>query len=177
MILIQLYNISVQFEMTESNETNKILQRILEILAKNEARIEMNELTSDTERLIKKAEKDGDDASQKIQSTFDRIHDKLFNINGILVASFFGLGKFPTDAPIISLWLVILPIFVLGYLIFLEQQQMEIFRHASQQMNWNLDTDVAKYGKMINNQNLKSLFAIIVTLGLAIYLAIKVITY
>jgi len=163
--------------MTESNETNKILQRILEILAKNEARIETNELTSESDRLIKKAEKDGDDAIQKIQSTFDRIHDKLFTMNGILVASFFGLGKFPTDNPIVSLWLVILPIFVLGYLIFLEQQQMEIYRHASQRMNWNLKTDVAKYGKMINRQNLKSLFAIIVTMGLAIYLAIKVITY
>lgn len=163
--------------MTESNETNKILQRILEILAKNEARIETNELTSESDRLIKKAEKEGDDASQKIQSTFDRIHDKLFTINGILVASFFGLGKFPTDNPIVSLWLVVLPIFVLGYLIFLEQQQMEIYRHASQRMNWNLDTDVTKYGKMINKQNLKSLFAIIVTIGLAIYLAIKVITY
>jgi len=158
-------------------ETNKILQRILEILTKNEARIEINELTSESDRLIKKAEKDGDDASQKIQSTFDRIHDKLFTINGILVASFFGLGKFPTDNPIVSLWLVILPIFVLGYLIFLEQQQMEIYRHASQRMNWNLDTDISKYGKMINRQNLKSLFAIIVTIGLAIYLAIKVITY
>lgn len=163
--------------MTELKETNWILQRILEILEKNEARIQANELTADGDNLIKKAEKDGDDASKKIQSTFDRIHDKLFTINGILVASFFGLGKFPTDNPITSLWLVILPICVLGYLVFLEQQQMEIYRHASQRMNWNLDTDVAKYGRMINRQNIKSLFAIIVTFGLFIYLAIKVIMY
>lgn len=163
--------------MTELNETKKILERILEILAKYEARIETNELTSESDRLIKKAEKEGDDASQKIQSNFDRIHDKLFTINGILVASFFGLGKFPTDNPIVSLWLVVLPIFVLGYLIFLEQQQMEIYRHVSQRMNWNFDTDVTKYGKMINKLNLKSLITIIVTIGLAIYLAIKVITY
>nr|WP_299346391.1 hypothetical protein [Allomuricauda sp.] len=163
--------------MKESNETNRILQRILEILTKNEARIEVNEMTAEGDKLIQKAEDEGDEASKKIQSTFDRIHDKLFTINGILVASFFGLGKFPIENPIVNLWLAIIPIAVLGYLVFLEQRQMEIYRHASQRMNWNLDTDVAKYGKMINRQNLRSLFAIVVTFSLFIYLAIKVITY
>ena len=113
--------------MTDLKENNKILQRILEILAKNEARISTNELTAESDNLIEKAEKEGDAAAIKIQSTFDRIHDKLFTINGILVASYFGLGKFPTDNPIISLWLVIFPISILCYLIFLEQQQMEIY--------------------------------------------------
>ncbi len=158
-------------------QTNKILEKILELLAKNEARISTNEFSAEGDKLIEKAEKEGEEASKKIQSTFDRIHDKLFTVNGILVASFFGLGKFPTDNPIVSLWLVILPISVLIYLVFLEQQQMEIYRHASQRMNWNFDKDVAKYGKMISRQNLKSLFAIFVTFGLFIYLAIKVITY
>lgn len=158
-------------------QTNKLLEKILELLAKNEARISTNEFSSEGDKLIEKAEKEGEEASKKIQSTFDRIHDKLFTVNGILVASFFGLGKFPTDNPIVSLWLVLFPIFVLCYLIYLEQQQMEIYRHASQRMNWDFDKDVAKYGKMINRQNLKSLFAIIVTFGLFIYLAIKVIIY
>ncbi|EGV43318.1 hypothetical protein BZARG_3102 [Bizionia argentinensis JUB59] len=158
-------------------QTNKLLEKILELLAKNEARISTNEFSSEGDKLIEKTEKEGEEASKKIQSTFDRIHDKLFTVNGILVASFFGLGKFPTDNPIVSLWLVLFPIFVLCYLIYLEQQQMEIYRHASQRMNWNFDKDVAKYGKMINRQNLKSLFAIIVTFGLFIYLAIKVIIY
>ncbi|WP_400072920.1 hypothetical protein [Zobellia russellii] len=158
-------------------DSNEILKQILELLAKNEARISTNELTSEGDKLIEKVEKEGEEASRKIQSTFDRIHDKLFTVNGILVASFFGLGKFPTDNPIISLWLVLLPISVLCYLIFLEQQQMEIYRHSSQRMNWNLDKDVVKYGGMITRQNSRSLFAIIITFGLFTYLAIKVITY
>lgn len=158
-------------------QTNKLLEKILELLAKNEARISTNEFSLEGDKLIEKAEREGEEASRKIQSTFDRIHDKLFTVNGILVASFFGLGKFPTDSPIVSLWLVLFPIFVLCYLIYLEQQQMEIYRHASQRMNWNFDKDVAKYGKMINRQNLKSLLAIIITFGLFVYLAIKVITY
>lgn len=163
--------------MEDIKRTNEILQRVLEILAKNEARKSINELSAESDKTIEKIEKEGEEAVKKIQSTFDRIHDKLFTINGILVASFFGLGKFPTDNPIISLWLVILPISILGFLIFLEQQQMEIYRHSSQRMNWNIDTDVTKYGKMISKQNLKSLFAIVATFGLFIYLAIKVITY
>lgn len=163
--------------MSDTKETNKILQRILEILAKNEARISTSELTAEGDELVKKAERDGEEASKNIQSTFDRIHDKLFTINGILVASYFGLGKLPTDDPIVNLWLAILPIAVLIYLVFLEQQQMEIYRHASQRMNWNFDKDVEKYGRMINRQNFKSLFGIIMTFGLFIYLAIKVITY
>ena len=161
--------------MNEVNEPNKVLEKILNILTKNEVRISINESIAEGDRLIKKAEKEGDDASKSIQSSFDRIHDKVFTINGILVASFFGLGKFPTDKPIINLWLAVLPILVLGYLVFLEQRQMEIYRHASQRMNWNLDTDVVKYGRMINKQNLRSLFAIILTFGLFVYLAVKVI--
>lgn len=158
-------------------QTNKILEKILKLLAKNEARISTNEFSAEGDELIQKVKKEGEEASKKIQSTFDRIHDKLFTVNGILVASFFGLGKFPTDNPIVSLWLVLFPIFVLCYLIYLEQQQMEIYRHASQRMNWDFDKDVAKYGKMISRQNLKSLFAIIITFGLFIYLAVRLITY
>ncbi|WP_339662965.1 hypothetical protein [Croceibacter atlanticus] len=168
----------MQFEkMTDLKENNKILQRILEILAKNEARISTKEMTAETDKLIEKAENEGDASALKIQSTFDRIHDKLFTVNGILVASYFGLGKFPVNEPIINLWLVILPISVLCYLIFLEQQQMEIYRHASQRMKWDLDKDVEKYGKMIGRQNLKSLLAIFLTFGLFVYLAIKLIAY
>ncbi len=174
---MKVLHINKLYVILEMNETNKILQKILEMLAKNEARISTNEMSAEGDKLIEKAEKEGEEASKKIQSTFDRIHDKLFTINGILIASFFGLGKFPTDNPIVSLWLVILPISVLGYLVFLERQQMGIYRHASQRMNWNFDKDVAKYGKMINRQNLKSLFAIVITISISIYLAIKVITY
>ena len=71
--------------MTDLKENNKILQRILEILAKNEARISTKEMTAETDKLIEKAENEGDASALKIQSTFDRIHDKLFTVNGILV--------------------------------------------------------------------------------------------
>lgn len=64
--------------MEEQKETNKVLQRMLEIMAQNEARIQTKELTSESEGLIDKAEKEGEEATKKLQTTFDRIHDKLF---------------------------------------------------------------------------------------------------
>ncbi len=161
--------------MEEQNETNKLLQRMLEIMAQNEARIQTKELTSESDGLIDKAEKEGEEATKKIQTTFDRIHDKLFTVNSILVALYVGFGKFPQDEPIFSLWYVMFPIANIFYLIYLEISQMSIFRHASQRMNWNFTTDVDKYGRMINKQTWKSIFAWLFTIGLVIFLAIKVI--
>ncbi|CAM1370472.1 conserved hypothetical protein [Tenacibaculum litoreum] len=43
--------------MSESKETNKILQRILELLTRNEARVSTNEMTAEGDELIKKAER------------------------------------------------------------------------------------------------------------------------
>lgn len=163
--------------MKEPKETNILLSKIIELLAKNETRISTNELMSDGDNLIRKAEKDGDEVSKKIQSSFDRIHDKLFNFNNMLIAAFLGLSKFPTELPIFSLWVALLPILNLIYLMLLEKWQMEIYRHLANRMEWNLTTDVDKYGKMINSQNLRSLLSIITTFGLFIFLVIKILTY
>jgi len=161
--------------MKEQKETNNLLQRMLDIMAQNEARIQTKELTSDTDGLINKAEKEGEEATKKLQTTFDRIHDKLFTVNSILVALYVGFAQFPQDDPIFSLWFVLFPIANIFYLIYLEISQMRIFRHASQRMNWNFTTDVEKYGRMINQQTLKSIFAWLFTIGLVTFLAIKVI--
>ena len=106
--------------MNESKETNTILKQILELLTKNEVRVSTNELTEDSDKIFKKFEREAEDATKKIQSTFDRIHDKLFNFNNMLIAAFLGLSKFPTEQPILSLWMSILPIANLIYLMFLE---------------------------------------------------------
>ncbi|REH50596.1 hypothetical protein C7448_104208 [Tenacibaculum gallaicum] len=160
--------------MGENKETNEILQQILKLMAKNEVRIDTKERMSEGDGLIKKAEKEGEDAANKLQTIFDRIHDKLFTINSILIALYIGFAKFPADNPLFSLWYVLLPIGSIFYLVYIEISQMSIFRHASQRMNWNFSTDVEKYGRMINRQNLKSLLAWIITILLVIFLAIKV---
>ncbi|WP_165750571.1 hypothetical protein [Cellulophaga sp. Z1A5H] len=158
-------------------KSNKILEQIVKLLAQNEARISTNELTAEGDNLLDKAEREGDEASKKIQSSFDRIHDKLFTFNNMLIAAFLGLSKFPSDEPIFSLWAAILPIVNLIYLMLLEKWQMEIYRHASKRMQWNFTTDVQKYGQMINRQNLRSLLSIVTTFGLFVYLVVKILSY
>lgn len=161
--------------MEKDKETNEILQKILNIVAKNEVRLDSNERMSEGDELIKKAEKQGEDAVKKLQTTFDRIHDKLFTINSILVALYVGFAKFPDENPLFSLWFVLFPIGNIFYLVYLEISQMSIFRHESQRMNWNFNSDVEKFGKMIKRQNLKSLLAWIFTILLTIFLAIRMI--
>ncbi|CAM1342210.1 hypothetical protein [Tenacibaculum amylolyticum] len=165
--------------MSESEKTNKVLQQILDLISKNDARLEVNELTTESESFIDKAKKEADEATKKIQSTFDRIHDKLFNFNNMLIAAFLGLSKFPTETPILSLWMAILPILNLIYLMFMEYSQMEIYRHAAKRMEWSLDVnlDVRKYGNMIRKQTRRSLFSIFTTFGLFIFLVIKILAY
>ena len=163
--------------MSGLKEENKILKQILELLAKNEARINVNELTAESGDIIKEFKNDASEALKKIQSTFDRIQDKLFNFNNMLIAAFLGLSKFPSGEPILSLWMAILPIANLIYLMFLEYWQMEIYRHVAKNMEWDIEKDVKKYGEMISSQNIRSLLSIITTFSLFVFLVIKILIY
>ena len=162
--------------MSEKKEDTKVLKEIRDLLQSIDAREETNELISESNGLIKKAEKRSNDALNKIGSSFDRIHDKLFTFNNILLAAFLGLSKYPSEDPIFHLWSVFLPILNLVLLIILEKMQMEIYRHQSLEMKWT-ETDREKHGRMIRNQNLRSLSAILFTLGIFIYLLIAIAIY
>lgn len=162
--------------MTEKSEDNKLLEEIRDLLHSLDAREETNELFSESSGLIKKAENRADDALNKISSSFDRIHDKLFTFNNIMLAAFLGLSKYPTENPIFDLWSVFLPIVNLIFLIILEKTQMEIYRHQSLEMKWE-EPDRVQHGKMINKQNLRSLLAIFITFGIFIYLLVKITIY
>ena len=162
--------------MSEKKEDTKLLKETRDLLQSIDAREETNELISESNGLIKKAEKRSNDALNKIGSSFDRIHDKLFTFNNILLAAFLGLSKYPSEDPIFHLWSVFLPILNLVLLIILEKMQMEIYRHQSLEMKWT-ETDREKHGRMIRNQNLRSLSAILFTLGIFIYLLIAITIY
>ncbi|MDQ0592556.1 hypothetical protein QFZ37_000925 [Chryseobacterium ginsenosidimutans] len=47
------------------------------------------------------------DGVRDVFKYFDRINDKLFNFNNILIAGFFALGKLKDDVP---MWMIIFPI-------------------------------------------------------------------
>ena len=162
--------------MNEGKENTKLLKEIRDLLKSLNAREETNELFSESNELIKRVEDRSNDALNKIGSSFDRIHDKLFAFNNILLVAFLGLSKYPTNDPIFSLWSVFLPISNLGCLIILEKMQMEIYRHASLGMKWS-EHDRGKYGVMIRKQNLRSLLTILFTLGIFVFFFVSIALY
>ncbi|WP_196889988.1 hypothetical protein [Aureivirga sp. CE67] len=153
-------------------ETNEMLAEIKQLIENNEIR----KITEELESTTKKIEADEIEAITKIQSTFDRIHDKVFAFNNILIVAFLGLSKYPSDKLIFQLWVSILPIFNLIFLMILEKWQMERYRLESIKSKWS-DSDFIKHNKMIRSQNIKSLLSIIITFSLFIYLVVKILIY
>ncbi|MCB0536558.1 MAG: hypothetical protein KDE33_03430 [Bacteroidetes bacterium] len=80
---------------------------------------------------------------------FDRIHDKLFTFNNILIAGYFALSQFDIN---VSIKTIIIPIINLIYLIYLEYRMMELSQAESNVKNIPL-TDLdrrlfSKYSKV-----------------------------
>jgi hypothetical protein len=151
----------------------KILEEINKTLKEINARQETSELFSDSDELLKKVDTRVDHSTNQIQASFDRIHDKVFNFNNILIATYMVLGTFPNESPILKLWTVIFPVFNLIFLILLEIRQMGIHRFAANEKAWT-DKERNQYGKKINSQTLLSLLSFGLTLGCLIYLIIEI---
>lgn len=93
-------------------------------------------------------EKKSYDGVRDIFKYFDRINDKLFTFNNILIAGFFAIGKLKDGIP---MWLIIIPILNLGFFIFIEYMIMEKSRMEA----FILDSfDEKKFRKNIDRTNL-----------------------
>lgn len=155
--------------MTENKTTLELLEEINNTLQAIDRRLDTKEMFSESNKLIENAEKRVENSTNLIQSSFDRIHDKVFNFNNIMIAAYIALGTFPVDSPIIKLWTIIFPILNLIFLIFIEIRQMEIHRFTAHEMEWT-SKEREEYGKRINKQTLLSLGSMIVSLSCLIYI-------
>ncbi len=90
---------------------------------------------------------------------FDRLHDKLFTFNNILIAGYFALSKLENDIPLAT---ILIPIGNLAILLFIEYKMMEKSRFESE-ITKKSKTEIDKWGKNIHEMNLYSLLAIIST--------------
>ena len=151
---------------------NEILKQINEVLQKINNRQEKEELFSESKEIFKKSDKRVENSLSLIQNSFDRIHDKVFNFNSILIGVYLVFGTFPKEFPILNIWTVIFPIFILIFLIYIDIRQMEIHRFASREQEWTT-TEREDYGKKIRKQTLLSLLALGLSLVCLIYLIIK----
>jgi hypothetical protein len=156
------------------DNTIKLLEQINKSLEEINVRQRTQEFLVDSNKLFDKSDSRVENAINQIQNTFDRIHDKVFNFNNILIGAFLVLGTFPSNAPHIKLWTIILPIFNMIFLIYIDYRQMEIHRFAAGEQEWtNAERD--EYGNKIRKQTQLSLFALLLSMVCLIYLITNVI--
>ncbi len=113
------------------------------------------ELTEFDER-FKKTESDG---IKNVLKHFDRIHDKLFTFNNILIAGYFALSQFFVS---FSVYGIIIPLLNLALFIFIEYRMMEKSRFDAE-VTKKTPEEIVKHGKAINRTNRYSLYSIIST--------------
>jgi len=158
----------------EENSENTLVE-IKEILSKINSRLEFSETDNETKEILRKIDNRVENSLNQIQLSFDKIHDRLFNFNSVLIAIFLVLGTFPYNKPIIELWTSVFPIANLLFLIYIEWRQMEIHRFASNEVNWT-EKERIKHGKLISSQSLISLLSIITTIAIFIFIGVEVLT-
>ena len=151
-----------------------ILKQIDKSLVEINVRQRTSEMMEETNKLFDKSDRRVEFATNQIQNTFDRVHDKIFNFNNILIGAFLVLGTFPNDNPHVKLWTIIFPILNMVFMIYIDIRQMEIHRYATGEQEWN-KAERDRYGQKIKQQTRLSLFSLLHSVCCLIYLIIKLI--
>jgi hypothetical protein len=107
-------------------------------------------------RISKRTEHEG---VRDILKYFDRIHDKLFMFNNILIAGYFALSRF---FDVFSIYMIIVPLVNLGLLLFIEYRMMEKSRFDSEIIKKTLK-EIEKNGLSINKTTRYSFYSILST--------------
>lgn len=155
-------------------EVIRLLEQINKTLVEINFRERTSEMMEESNKLFDKSDRRVEHATNQIQNTFDRVHDKIFNFNNILIGAFLVLGTFPNETPHIKLWTIIFPIFNMAFMIYIDIKQMEIHRYAAGEQEWN-NTEREEYGLKINKQTRLSLISLLLSVSCLIYLIIKLI--
>ncbi|KOF03325.1 hypothetical protein OB69_08550 [Roseivirga seohaensis subsp. aquiponti] len=144
------------------NNKDTTLEEINKTLKEINSRQELSELFGKSDRRV-------ENSLNQIQNSFDRIHDRAFNFNNILLGAYLVLGTFPNESPKLELWTIIFPLIILSYLIFIEYRQMEIHRFASREQQWT-SVERDEYISRIKGQTLYSLFGLVLSVLCLAYL-------
>ncbi len=154
-------------------EEIKLLEKINNTLTEINIRQQTAEIFKETDKLFEKSDRRVETATNQIQNTFDRIHDKIFNFNNILIGAFLVLGTFPSENPIVNLWSIIFPIFNMAFMIYIDIRQMEIHRYATGEQDWS-DAERNEYGRKIDIQTRYSILSLLLSIACLTYLIIKI---
>lgn len=94
-----------------------------------------------------------------IMKYFDRIHDKLFAFNNILIAGYFALTQLIVG---VSSTIILFPIINMVILIFIDIRMMNTSRFFADIGNKN-ESDINENKSKLDSTNLLSLFSVITT--------------
>ncbi len=119
-----------------------------------------NESDKEQERIEKNFTRTEEDGLKNILKHFDRIHDKLFVFNNILIGGFFALSKIENN---ISIKSIIIPILNLCFLVFIEYEMMEKSRFEASIKTQPFDK-YDSHARRISRTNWYSLLSIFTTL-------------
>lgn len=131
----------------------------LENLDIEKSLIEMEETFKGIEKTMASLEKKAYDGTRDILKYFDRIHDKLFTFNNIMIVGFFTLSKLKNNVPI---ELIFVPLINLMILIYIEYKMMQKSRFEAGILDVNFE-EIPKLGNMISKTNSYSLLSIFST--------------
>jgi hypothetical protein len=90
---------------------------------------------------------------------FDRINDKLFQLNNMVIAGYFALIVIQ---PQTSSWLILIPIVNFFFLLYVDYQMMEKSRLESNLRSLSVD-ERQTHARLIDNSTYYSLFTIVST--------------
>jgi hypothetical protein len=96
---------------------------------------------------------------------FDRIHDKLFQLNTIILGAYFALIAINRN---LSVWLLLIPILTIFLLLFVDYKMMEKSRLQSRFKSFK-NVEVEKYGRLIKAATRYSLLSIVVTVLVTLF--------
>lgn len=122
---------------------------------------ELDKQIKESEEIIHNFKEQEKQGLRDILRYYDRIHDKLFSFNNMLIAGYFVIIAIPNSS--IKIWWILFSIFNMLNLVFVDYKMMEKSRFESAIMSKS-PKEIQKYGNSINNTTLKSLFTIALTL-------------
>ena len=126
---------------------------------------EMEETFKEIEKTMASMEKKAYDGTRDILKYFDRIHDKLFVFNNIMIVGFFTLSKLKDNVPVEQIFV---PLINLVILIYIEYKMMQKSRFEAGILDVNFE-EITKLGNMISKTNNYSLLSIFSTFVVTLF--------
>ena len=125
---------------------------------------ELDQNIKEAEEAYARIQKAEDEAVKNIAKHFDRINDKLFTFNNIMIAGFFALSKIENSHTLS----IIVPILNMILLIYIEYRMMEANRFQAD-ITRKSPASIDKWRKNQNTTNGYAFVPILTTISVAVY--------